>query len=369
MSFLGYIYPIFSSRIASSQPDSHPLVLYRACKEIKDFKKYERNQGFYNEQISAHLAPGQSFDAYCPIGSFIDPEMFSVIIRPDTPIKSHRRHENVIGDDDRDKLVYEMKDGTTGLLYYMGRDKDPLDLASWGIAAATAWNCISQETKEYHVSYYAYFLEALQRAGVELNMADFDPKKMYAITFCNPRVHLMAKEYAVYCWGTDKPNANWSTPQRIMGRAKMDGYIVVEDGCVSIHKSNDISLVANTLYHERSEFMMRTSTYDQAIFKQVLTLICDRAVHDRYILKYVNSHFASYFTRANKYLDEFAAEYKGEETWRGQSVHQRMRVLYQKPNFADIVRDYVNISMVLAACCGYTPRPRREKNPLLALMD
>lgn len=279
-----FVYAVYGSKEDNSNPDAHAVALYVASRD----PGIDNDQEYYREMITEEIYPG----------CFVDPSSFEVIRRPMFKIDKHEPSaNNCLPEREEGYEIYKAVDGTTINLY-------TLDGEIWRMATYNSWD-ISQ-IKEYSETYIQYFMETLKRKGIDLDLDSLDKDKMYPFTFSNPRVHLMARDYAIYYWGGDDlADYAFDKPDRLIGNYATDSFIVRGEDSVDVYVSRSFRRVSDVLYDKRKEFARSSDSYKEAIFRQAFSILCNRTISQRdmdLIFKYINTSFYRVLNEAERMM-------------------------------------------------------------------
>lgn len=320
-----YAYAVYDSREANGDPDASPVALFVASRRPEGV---DNDQAYYQEMISA------ANDGPIYPGCLINPCTYEVMLKPQFQINKY--------DEATDKIGYNAVDGTTVNLY-------SLDGKSWRLASYNSWD-ISSIT-EYSTVYLQYLLETLQHKGVNIDLTKLDPSRMYPITFCNPRVHLMTNTFALYYWGDDLEEFDpvthhlWDKPVASTPSSKC--VIVKGESTIDIYASPAFRHLSNILYQNRSKYAWRKDNYRDAIRRHAYAILFDKSICFN-IKDCVNANFNRVLTECESMADEMARSFDVTK-FRGVSLPERMRTQMTYNGMKHQVYDYRTIPLLVRA--------------------
>lgn len=324
-----YAYAVYDSKESNDDIDAVPVAMFIASRRPETV---DNDQGYYQEMISAACN-----EPVYP-GCLVDPFEYTIMLKPKYQINKF----DTFGALPLGSNIYNAVDGTTVNLY-------TLDEKVYRLATYNSYDI--SNIKEYSNTYLSYFRETLEKKGISLDFTKLDPKRMYPITFCNPRLHLMANEHAVYYWGDDIEVFDpvtyhlWSTPMLATKSSKC--VIVRGVSSIDVHVSPAYRCLSDILYHNRSKYTKFHDTYDDAIRRQAYSIMFNQSICFDIAL-HTNDHFTRIIRECDSLAEEMTNSFDTKQ-FKGVYLPERMYTQTTIAGMRRQVRDYKSISILVKA--------------------
>jgi hypothetical protein len=331
-----YAYAVYDSKESNNEIDAVPVAMFVASRRPETV-------AYYQEMISA------ACDEQVYPGCLIDPYEYTIMLKPRYQINKYDTSFNLDSLQSTSSNVFSAVDGTTVNLY-------TLDGKQYRLATYNSYDISS--IQEYSRKYLDYFLETLKYKGITLDFTTLDPNRMYPITFCNPHVHLMAENHAIYYWGDDIEQFDpvthhlWDTPTPATSASKC--VIVKNERTIDVYTSPVYRHISDILYHNRSKYTKFYYTYSDAIRHQAYSILFNYSICFD-VTAYTNSHFTNVIKECDALAEEMTNSFD-TKCFRGVALPDRLSTQMTIADMRRQVRDYKTIALLVkAASCKPTP--------------
>lgn len=337
-----YAYAVYDSKESNSDIDAVPVAMFVASRRPENV---DNDQAYYQEMIS------EACNEPVYPGCLIDPYNYTLMLKPKYQINKFDMSYDLT---DSQTNAFNAVDGTTVNLY-------TLDRKIWRLATYNSYDI--SNIKEYSVTYLNYFLETLKHKGITIDLTKLDTSRMYPITFCNPRLHLMAETHAVYYWGDDLNEFDpvthqlWDTPTLANSMSKC--VIVKNERTIDVYASHVYRHISDILYQNRSKCTKFHDSYIDAIRRQAYSILFNQTICFD-ITMYTNTHFTNTIKECNALAEEMTKSFD-TKSFRGVPLPERLSTQMTIAGMKRQVYDYKTISLLVKAASGKS-NPNNKSN-------